>query len=233
MRIPLLVVILVSASTPLLARDFETLPEKVASISQVESFKPSFRAAPVAGARPLLPIALSLIKYFEGWVAHAYNDAAGYCTIGYGHLIALKRCEQTTLGEYSAALSETQGEMILEKDTANARIAVRRLISIDLNDKQFGALSSFVFNIGETNFADSTLRMLLNEKKPDLAAREFARWVKSNGKTYEGLIRRRRCEAALFVGSLELKSGKFDAAACLAFGAAPPPGSLLDIETGK
>src|SRR5437879_3022403 len=37
--------------------------------------------------RAVYPKGISLTKLSEGWVPHLYNDAADYCTIGYGHLI--------------------------------------------------------------------------------------------------------------------------------------------------
>jgi len=200
----------------------------------VEDLTGTLGVAPPTGARPLSLITISLLKDFEGWAPAAYDDPSGFCTIGYGHLISLKRCAEISLDAFAKNLSEAEGENLLEKDTCTARVHVQQLVKVELTDSEFGALSSFVFNIGKENFATSTLLSLLNANERQAAAAEFRRWVKSKGQVYSGLVDRRSCEATLFLGQLTLdKQGRFNRQQCKSLGAAPPDGTLIDIEVGE
>jgi lysozyme len=151
------------------------------SQSQIEDLGQPLGAAQQAAARPLSKVALEMIKDFEGWVPSAYNDPSGYCTIGYGHLIALKRCEEIDLGDFKRALTPSEGEALLQRDTASARLAVQRETKVDLNDDQFGSLAAFVFNIGKANFQNSTLVRILNAGNYSQTPSEMKRWVSSKG----------------------------------------------------
>ncbi|TAX99113.1 hypothetical protein ELH94_22560 [Rhizobium leguminosarum] len=231
-------IVMATCVLPALARadEFKTIETHVTSQSLVENFGTSLGAAEASGARVLVPIGLDLIKHFEGWEPDAYNDPSGYCTIGYGHLIALTRCEQTDLGEFKGkTLSEREGAALLEKDTRYARISVSELVSnIDLSNEEFSALSSLVFNIGEAHFAKSTMLVLLNSGDKESAAEQFARWVKSKGVVLPGLKTRRACERTLFDKDLTYGSNsKFDDGNCTSFGAAPSTENYIDVEEGE
>ncbi|MBL8546958.1 MAG: lysozyme [Hyphomonadaceae bacterium] len=182
----------------------------------------------------MAPLAIDILKHFEGWVPNAYNDPVGYCTIGYGHLIALNRCEQIQLGSFAAGLSEADGALLLEGDTLGARAAVQELVIVALTDEQFGALSDFVYNVGRRNFERSTLLELLNMGEYALAAAELRRWVRARGRILPGLVTRRACEESLFDGRLTYDIyGRFDRAACVSLGIADDVGPLIDVELGE
>ena len=68
-----------------------------------------------------------------------------------------------------------------------------------MNDNQFAALVSFVFNCGIGNFKRSTLLRRVNAGDFAGAAREFPRWNKAGGQVLKGLTLRREAEAALFM----------------------------------
>jgi lysozyme len=159
-----------------------------------------------------------------------------YCTIGYGHLIALRRCQDTNLGAFGNKLSEADGSKLLEEDTRAARAAVQTLVSVAFSDDQFGALVSFVFNVGAQNFSKSQLRQLTNSGEFDLAARQFARWVSAGNMVLPGLVVRRSCEEALFRSKLRTdSSGHFSRESCAypPLGATPNVQSYIDVETGQ
>jgi lysozyme len=87
-----------------------------------------------------------------------YNDAVGNCTIGYGHLIAPRPCRSADLaqvdhGKFARGLSEPEGLALLNEDTTIARCRGPGTGDGRLSNNQFGALTSFVFNIGRANFA--------------------------------------------------------------------------------
>ena len=184
--------------------------------------------------RRISSIGMTLIKHFEGWSSEVYDDPAGYCTVGFGHLIALALCADTDTTKYDGGITRKQGDEILEQDTRLARSAVSRLVTVDLTVDQFSALSSFVFNVGSNNFANSTLLRRVNAQRHDLAEREFGRWVYSGGEKFTGLEIRRACERSLFTGTLSLdKDGNFDRSKCGGLGVADSVGEPIDIQIGE
>jgi lysozyme len=209
--------------------------DHVTSRIQVERLQGGLGAAPSNIApRPLNQLSMMLIRDFEGWSPKPYNDAAGYCTIGFGHLIALKSCDKADIGPYGGGISEQRGLEILEADTAYARLVVRKYVSVPLSADEFGALSSFVFNVGEGNFKNSHLRMLVQSGQSRLAIREFGRWVSAGNKVQQGLVARRKCEASLFAGQLSLAdSGKFERSKCVSLGIGTNIGTVVDIDRGE
>jgi len=131
----------------------------------------------------------------EGFIPHTYIDQAGHPTIGYGHKIKS--------GEIFTNLTKTQARQLLEQDVALAVAAINKYVKISLNQNQFDALTSFVFNIGQGAFARSTLLRKLNAGDYTSAAQEFARWkyITSNGQKLvsNGLVNRRNAEQQLFL----------------------------------
>jgi lysozyme len=185
-------------------------------------------------AKPMPPLALDLVKDFEQWRDQVYNDAAGYCTIGYGHLIALQRCEVLQLGDFADGITTDEGHALLDNDTLFARLTVEDMVSVPLTEEQYGALSSFIFNVGATRFGRSTLLSVLNEGDYESAASEFGRWRKAGGRVLRGLVHRRACETALFEGRLHYDAnGRFNRASCATLGIAESSGDPIDIEVGE
>lgn len=131
----------------------------------------------------------SIIKQFEGLRLRSYQDSVGIWTIGYGHTRTAKP------GMY---INEEDADDPLDEDLAASEIAVERLVRTPLNQSQFDALVSLVFNIGQGRFKRSTLRKHLNEKNYGLAACEFEKWRMAGGKILPGLEKRRSIERALF-----------------------------------
>lgn len=140
--------------------------------------------------------ALNLIKTFEGFSDHIYVCPAGYLTIGYGH--ALKKGEEEL---WKDGITEEQALELLKKDVYNAESSVQRLTYVELDDNQFGALVSFVFNLGGGAYQRSSLRSKLNRYEYTDASDEFSKWVWGGGKKQPGLIRRREAERLLFLRS--------------------------------
>ena len=137
---------------------------------------------------------LNLIKRFEGFEPEIYIDAAGYPTIGYGHLLRPGEAEF-----FKNGISEAAGEALLIKDVLYAEQAVLRLIRVPLTDGQFDALVSFTFNLGSGALQRSTLRRKVNREEHTAIPRELLRWVWAGGRKLRGLARRRRAEAILYL----------------------------------
>jgi len=95
-------------------------------------------------------------------------------------------------------ISEQQAETMLRNDLMTAENSVNNQ-KLDINQNQFDALVSFVFNCGSGNFAKSTLlkKIKVNPHDP-LITKWFAVWNKGGGKVLSGLVRRRKEEIELY-----------------------------------
>ena len=136
---------------------------------------------------------IDLIKKFEGLRLRSYICSAGVLTIGYGH---------TGSDVYeNQQITEKVAEQLLWKDTESAQQTVSSFVKTKINQNEYDALVSFVFNVGPTAFINSTLLRLLNSGADrKVVAAEFGRWVKAGSdKPVLGLVRRREAEKALFL----------------------------------
>jgi lysozyme len=135
---------------------------------------------------------LDAIKGFEQLRLTAYLDTGGVWTIGYGH---------TRSALSGMQISEARALMLLAQDVAEAVEAVNKLVRVPLEQYEFDALVSFVFNIGVGAFKSSTMLRCVNDRaEPMRIGTEFLRWVYDNGKKIAGLETRRRKERLLFLG---------------------------------
>lgn len=132
------------------------------------------------------------IKKFEGLRLSVYLCPAGVQTIGYGH---------TRNYPYSKdyKITEEQAEKYLYDDLKKFENSIKKLVKVPLSQCQYDALVSLIFNIGATNFRNSTLLKYLNNSEYNLAAEQFERWIYSNGKKLDGLIARRKAEKEIFL----------------------------------
>lgn len=133
---------------------------------------------------------LELIKRFEGFSPIPYADVVGKMTIGYGHLIRH--------GERWERISAEQAQELLREDVVAAERAVERFITCPLRDNQFAALVSFTFNMGAGALQRSALRQKVNRGELEDVPQELRRWVWAGGRRWQGLIRRREAEIALY-----------------------------------
>lgn len=139
---------------------------------------------------------LEFISIWEGEVLHGYNDSAGHCTIGIGHLLHLGNCSGA---ELRRTITHGQALDLLKKDARVAVKAVRKLVKRRLAQHEFDALVSFAFNVGTGALAESTLLRRVNDRASAHEIHEaFGMWTKAGGVVSQGLINRRAAEAALF-----------------------------------
>jgi GH24 family phage-related lysozyme (muramidase) len=135
---------------------------------------------------------LALIQKFEGLRLDAYYDVVGVLTIGYGH----------TGSDVTPDLKISKEEALelLKRDCESAEQCVNSFVNTKLNQNEFDALVSFIYNLGPTAFVRSTLLKLLNEgASRSVVAAEFTRWVRADGKVLPGLVSRRNAEKDLFL----------------------------------
>jgi lysozyme len=143
---------------------------------------------------------LDLIKSFEGFRPASARLADGRWTIGYGHVRSARE---------GVVISEQDAEDLLKFDLRGIEEAVNDLAFTPLNQNQFDALSSLVFNISPGQFKDSDVLSRLNAGDYFGAAASFEAWRKAriNGRliVVDALVRRRAIEKALF---LEPEAGR-------------------------
>ena len=137
--------------------------------------------------------AIDLIKKWEGLYLESYLCPAKVPTIGYG-TIRYPDGKLVKLGE-KISLQKAEDLLIHEVNKIN--------IPLILNQNQYDALVSFVYNLGMGNFLKSTLYRKCKVNPYDLTIRyEFMKWTKArvNGelKTLKGLVKRRTDEYNLY-----------------------------------
>ena len=140
--------------------------------------------------------AFDIIKKYETLKLEVYLDPVGLPTIGWGHLI-------TGDEDFPRKITRLEADALLDDDVLTAEDDVNRLVDVELNQKQYDALVSFVFNIGGSSLAESrnTLRIINSGDYKNVPA-AMRTWCKGrkNGKLIKlaGLVRRRAEESALF-----------------------------------
>lgn len=138
---------------------------------------------------------VDFIKSFEGYRATAYQDVVGVWTIGYGTTrVDGERVRPGMTCNYA------QAEEWLRKDIEGHLKGALAWVKVALTQNQLDAIASFVYNVGVTNFRNSTLLRLLNAGDFEGAQAQFLKWNRAGGKVVRGLVRRREEEAKMFAG---------------------------------
>lgn len=164
---------------------------------------------------------LDLIKEFEGFRAHAYDDGVGVWTIGYG---TTARAGVGINPVPGMTISHEEAEWYLEKTLAKFAEKIRPAITAPINENEWAAFLSLAYNIGPTAFKRSSALRHFNNGDKFMAAKAILLWNKAGGKVMRGLQRRREAERKLFltpvaekpVGAPETSAPSF-IAALLAF----------------
>ena len=129
---------------------------------------------------------LNLIKKYEGCKLTSYICPAGVLTIGYGHTGKDVKPNQT--------ITKKKAISLLKKDLARFERHVQSYNYIyEWTDNEFSALVSFAYNIGNidqlTAYGTRTRSQIRSA---------MLKYVKANGKTLQGLVKRRKAELKLF-----------------------------------
>ncbi len=137
--------------------------------------------------------AIALVAAWEGRSLIAYVDPVGIPTICDGYTQGVK------LGDTA---SPARCDALTEQEVRRALAVVDRSVSYPLPDEVRVALSSFVYNVGAGDYANSTLLRKLRAQDIAGACRELDRWVYAGGRKLRGLERRRQAERQLCLSSL-------------------------------
>ena len=154
---------------------------------------------------------IKLIKSFESLHDGDLNmiglqpkmDPIGIWTEGYGRAMRdnhgnfIKGKENKALAYSRITIdNESEAHQALIQDLSSREHTVMQNIKIPLNQNQFDALVSYVYNTGGSN----TLYNLINKKADPVIIRRWfeTKYITADGKKLPGLIRRRKAEADLF-----------------------------------
>jgi lysozyme len=152
-----------------------------------------------------------IIQVYEDLKLKAYICPTGYPTIGYGHrLIENERIGGKIVhllkNRLNYNISKDEADRLFLEDIRNKESFVKALVKVPLNENQFSALVSFVFNVGQEAFRKSTLLKLLNAGDYSSVPKQLDRWVYGTVNNEKvilgGLKRRREAEGKLFMGEL-------------------------------
>jgi lysozyme len=138
---------------------------------------------------------IDLIKNFESFRSRPYLDMNNVPTIGYGST-RLENGSRVTMANPEISLS--RADSLLRLDVSKIEAHILKVVKVPLNQGQFDALVSFVYNLGPSAFDNSTLLKKLNASDYSGASAEFSKWDHDDGKVVIGLERRRLAEQALF-----------------------------------
>lgn len=159
----------------------------------------------------------AIIEQFEGRRAKLYDDttgktiarardAKGNPSIGVGHLISKNDTRYD-----GVTLTDAEIDALLDTDLAESERRINTIRDkVALNQNQFDALVSFVFNVGPgkkgvkdglfelKRGGPSTLYRKVIGADYSGAANEFGKWIHAGGVALDGLRARRTVEASLF-----------------------------------
>jgi len=152
----------------------------------------------------LSPQGLDFIKGFESFQSYSYYCPSGKLTIGYGHVILPN--------ENIPHVTEQQALSLLANDVNPLESFINKSMAYSgysLNQDQFDALVSLIFNTGISRFSGYKCYAYLKQQDFKNCLKEWSdivRGEKNDPRTgkreiLQGLVRRREAEIRMFNGS--------------------------------
>jgi len=140
---------------------------------------------------------IELLKKYEGWASKPYVDpgtGGKPYTIGYGNTfyeggVKVKMTD--------APISKERGLELLKMILPAFEKIVDRKITIELNQNQFDAILSYVYNTGGSD----TLYKLINQNSSIDMIKTWwtTKYITGGGRILQGLVKRRNEEFNLFI----------------------------------
>lgn len=132
---------------------------------------------------------INLISKFENCKLTAYQDSAGYWTIGFGHKAGVKRGMKITQEQ---ALTYLRNDIVIVENAINKK-------GYSLNQNQFDSLVSFFYNLGTTAITKYDFNSILKTNpRSSLIPTKMKQFVYAGGVKLNGLITRRQEETRLY-----------------------------------
>jgi GH24 family phage-related lysozyme (muramidase) len=136
---------------------------------------------------------LLLIERFEGFGSCPYWDP-------YGHVSTRGFGETDFGGNFGGrCISVRQGTTNLRVSLENNYEWALRRLGVSLNQYQWNALCSFVWNLGAGIFTGTSVGSYLRARNWGAAASSMLQYVHAGGQVLAGLVTRRRAEVQLFL----------------------------------
>ncbi|MEO1136682.1 MAG: lysozyme [Pseudomonadota bacterium] len=132
---------------------------------------------------------LKIIKDSEGLRLEAYN-LGGQWLIGYGH---------SRTARAGMTITEAEAERLLREDIRASEDAVRKMVTVPVNQNQFSAMVSLAYNMGAGGFSRSSVLSEINAGDYQGAANAFRNHNRAGGRENEHLTERREKERTLFL----------------------------------
>lgn len=141
---------------------------------------------------------IDLLVDREGLRLEAYQDTVGVWTIGLGHTSAAGPPAPYP----GLVITEDEAWDIFWDDAEMFRHEARGLVTVPLEPYQYDALSSFIFNIGTSQFRSSTMLKRLNaadytgaaeallwwDKPPEVMTRRRGEYYQFKGERFEARV---------------------------------------------
>ena len=145
-----------------------------------------------------IDIACNLAKQFEGFSARPYTCPAGVPTIGYG---STRYLDGKSVTLQDNPITKEQAEELLVsvmKKCLNESLVICPNLA-EHGDARKAAIADFVYNLGASRLASSTLKKkILAEQWGDVPA-ELRKWVHAGAVVLPGLKARREAEIMLII----------------------------------
>ena len=138
------------------------------------------------------------IGRFEGFRGHLYNDAAGHCTIGYGHLVHLGNCNGSEPAAFKQDISESGGRGRLRRrraDRGGRGVLLRACPAQSAAVRRAGELR---LQPGRRRVRELDPAQGHQRAQPRGRPRPAQEWVHAGGQVLPGFVTRRKAEAQLF-----------------------------------
>ena len=148
------------------------------------------------------PRLYTLLQGWESFRAKPYQDSGGVWTNGYGNT--------RNVGAWTAPVTEDQALAQLRANLGEFEALLAEHVRVPLNQNQYDALLSILFNVGPGTEAKdgiirlksglpSTLLQKINAGDFSAASDEFPKWCHAAGRELPGLVKRRAAERSLFL----------------------------------
>ena len=141
------------------------------------------------------------VEFVKGWEKlglKPYDDSEGYCTVGWGHLIAKKTCASLTddsrLMPFKEGITQANADAMMREDIQQVEDIVKARVQVPMFQHEYDALVSLIFNLGGFSKCPKLLSKL-NTRDYGGCCDEFADIT--NGGT-SGLVKRRQAEMNIF-----------------------------------
>jgi lysozyme len=142
--------------------------------------------------------AINIIKQFEGCRLTAYQCPSKIWTIGYGTTVHLDG-NKVKEGD---KITQKQAEALLKKDIYIFEKQIDSL-KLNVNQNQFDALVSLVYNVGFGNLTRGGLVAMIRANNNSINIyTEWEKYVYAKGVKLLGLVRRRKLELDLYFKSI-------------------------------